>query len=214
MRKRACFVAALCAAALTLTACSAPDLSSLSSNLPGTEPESSAAEEPAAEEPAAAEEENVGYPVDGYAEGRLGDTMHTYFFDYTVNDAYTCTNYEGTTPASGNVFLVVDITVKNTSTQSYNMFDTDFQAQWGTDGEDDYRVPITTDPETYEELEPLSEAQLPGTYPLTVDEEVQGLLVYEVPEGYQDFSISYMEYFDDDSTGDTFFVFFTAKEQV
>ena len=30
--------------------------------------------------------------MDGYAEGRLGDTMHTYFFDYTVNDAYTCTS--------------------------------------------------------------------------------------------------------------------------
>ena len=47
-----------------------------------------------------------------------------------------------------------------------------------------------------------------------MDEEVRGLLVYEVPEGYQDFSISHMEYFDDESTGDTFFVFFTAKEQV
>lgn len=212
MKRRACFVAALCAAALALTACSGPDLSSLSSDFPGGESEASSTGEATAEEPAA--EEDVGYPVDGYAEGRIGDTMHTYFFDYTVNDAYTCASYEGTTPASGNIFLVVDITVKNTSTQSYNMFDTDFQAQWGTDGEEDYRVPITTDPETYEELDPLSEEQLPGTYPLAVDEEVRGLLVYEVPEGYQDFSISYMEYFDDESTGDTFFVFFTAKEQV
>ena len=147
MKRHACFVAALCAAALTLTACSGPDLSSLSSDFPGGEPEASSTGEATAEEPAA--EEDVGYPVDGYAEGRIGDTMHTYFFDYTVNDAYTCASYEGTTPASGNIFLVVDITVKNTSTQSYNMFDTDFQAQLGTDGEDDYRVPITTDPETY-----------------------------------------------------------------
>ena len=152
MKRRACFVAALCAAALTLTACSGPDLSSLSSDFPGGESEASSTGEATAEEPAA--EEDVGYPVDGYAEGRIGDTMHTYFFDYTVNDAYTCASYEGTTPASGNIFLVVDITVKNTSTQSYNMFDTDFQAQWGTEGEEDYRVPITTDPETYEELAP------------------------------------------------------------
>ena len=26
---------------------------------------------------------------DGYAEGRMGDVMRTYFFDYTVNSAYT-----------------------------------------------------------------------------------------------------------------------------
>ncbi len=37
--------------------------------------------------------------------------------------------------------------------------------------------------------------------------------MYEVPEGYQDFSISYMEYFDDDSTGDTYFVFLPPKNR-
>ncbi len=34
---------------------------------------------------------------DGYAEGRMGDVMRTYFFDYTVNSAYTCNDYEGYT---------------------------------------------------------------------------------------------------------------------
>ena len=37
---------------------------------------------------------------DGYAEGRMGDVMRTYFFDYTVNSAYTCNDYEGYTPVS------------------------------------------------------------------------------------------------------------------
>ena len=36
---------------------------------------------------------------DGYAEGRIGDVMRTYFFDYTVNSAYTCKEFEGYTPA-------------------------------------------------------------------------------------------------------------------
>ena len=40
-----------------------------------------------------------------------------------------------------------------------------------------------------------------------------GLLVYEVPAGNRDFSISYLEQFDDNSEGDTFFVFFTAEDQ-
>lgn len=40
-----------------------------------------------------------------------------------------------------------------------------------------------------------------------------GLLVFEIPAGNTDLSISYMEAFDDDSTGTTYFVFFTAEEQ-
>ena len=62
-------------------------------------------------------------------------------------------------------------------------------------------------------MPPLTDEQLPGTYPLSVDEEVTGLLVYEVPAGNRDFSISYLEQFDDNSEGDTFFVFFTAEDQ-
>ena len=37
--------------------------------------------------------------------------------------------------------------------------------------------------------------------------------MYEVPAGFQDFSISYQEMFSDDSYGDTFFVLFTAEPQ-
>ena len=50
---------------------------------------------------------------DGYAEGRIGDVMRTYFFDYTVNSAYTCKEFEGYTPAEGNKLLVAELTVKN-----------------------------------------------------------------------------------------------------
>lgn len=42
-------------------------------------------------------------------------------------------------------------------------------------------------------------------------------LVYEVPSGFTDFSIAYLEQFVDDSgeesTGETFFVYFTAEDQ-
>ena len=49
------------------------------------------------------------------------------------------------------------------------------------------------------------------------DEERTGELVYEVPAGFTDFSIAYLEQFVDEdgneSTGDTFFVYFTAEDQ-
>ena len=140
----------------------------------------------------------------GSSEGRTGDTMETYFFDFTVNSAHLTSDYAGRTPG------------ENTFEQSIEMYDTDFQVQWD-DGDDAYAYPITTDMETYTEVEPVGENQLPGTYPMAVDEERSGELVYEVPSGFTDFSIAYLEQFVDDSgeesTGETFFVYFTAEDQ-
>lgn len=147
------------------------------------------------------------YPKDGFAEGRIGDVMHTIFFDYTVNSAYICKDYCGYTPEEGNMLLVADVTVKNTTRDTIPMFDVDFQVQWGGEGDDDFEVPITY------YADPVSDDQIPAEYDLGVNEEMTGLLVFEVPEGEEDLSISYMEEFDDGTEGDTFFVYFTAKEQ-
>lgn len=100
----------------------------------------------------------------GSSEGRTGDTMETYFFDFTVNSAYLTSDYAGRTPGEGNVLLVADITVKNTFEQSIEMYDTDFQVQWD-DGDDAYAYPITTDMETYTEVEPVGENSCPVHIP-------------------------------------------------
>lgn len=147
------------------------------------------------------------YPTDGFAEGYFGDVMHTVFFDYTVNSAYTCMDYCGYTPDEGNMLLVTDVTVKNTTRSTVTMYDTDFQAQWGGEGDEDFEVPITW------YVDPVSDDQLPGEYDLSVNETKTGVLVFEVPEGEADFSVSYMELFSDGGEGNTFFVYFTANEQ-
>ena len=100
----------------------------------------------------------------GSSEGRTGDTMETYFFDFTVNSAYLTSDYAGRTPGEGNVLLVADITVKNTFEQSIEMYDTDFQVQWD-DGDDAYAYPITTDMETYTEVEPVGRTSCPVHIP-------------------------------------------------
>ncbi|MDE5908928.1 MAG: DUF4352 domain-containing protein [Lachnospiraceae bacterium] len=153
------------------------------------------------------ESEEEASDVGGYSEGRMGDTMKTYFFDYTVNSAYVCEEFEGFQPAEGKDLLVADVTVKNTFNESIPMFDSDFQIQWNSDAEEDYDVPIS-----YYGNE-VSDEQLPESYELSINEEKTGLLVFEVPEGEKDFSISYLELFDDDSEGDVYFVFFTAEKQ-
>ena len=145
---------------------------------------------------------------DGYAEGRIGDVMKTYFFNYSVNSAYTCNEYEGYAPSEGNKLLVAEVTVKNTDRSTVTMYDTDFQVQWGDDDNDDaYDAPITYYGNT------VSDEQLPEEYDLAVNEERTGLLVFEVPEDSKDYSISYLEQFSNDTEGDVFFVFFTAKDK-
>lgn len=152
-----------------------------------------------------------GYPKDGYAEGRLGDTMHNVFFDFTVNSASLVAEYNGYTPAEGYELLLTDITVKNTFEESIPMYDDDFQAQWGEDDNDDaFCTPVE---------EALGDEQLPAEYELAVGEERTGKVLFEVPTGNKDFSISYQEYFasedgssaSGEDTGDVFFVYFTAK---
>ena len=48
----------------------------------------------------------VGYPEDGYASGYMGDTMHTAFFDFTVDSAYTTQEFDGLTAAGEGMSYV------------------------------------------------------------------------------------------------------------
>lgn len=147
--------------------------------------------------------------ADGYGEGRLGDIMRSCFFDFSVNSAYLCDVYESYLPAEGNVLLVADMNIKNTFTASLPMFDSDFMVTWG-DGDDDYSVPATY----YAEADGMfGDAAFPSEYMLKINEERSGFMIFEVPKGINDFSILYLEVFEDDSTGDAFFVYFTAEKQ-
>lgn len=145
------------------------------------------------------EDQEEGY-VPGGDLGYLGDAMHTYWFDFTVEDAYLCQSYDSYTAADDAQLVVVTLAVQNTVLQSLPMSRYDFQIQWGGDGEDDYAWPIAA----------TTGDQFPDEYSLGINEERSGVLVYEVPAGAVDFSVSFTEYFDDDTVGDVYFVYFTA----
>ena len=78
-------------------------------------------------------------------------------------------------------YMLVDAVVltKNVFTETIEMYDTDFQIQWG-DGEEDYGYPIAA----------LDDTMIPETYELGRAESKEYHCVYEVPEGSTDFSIS------------------------
>lgn len=165
-----------------------------------------------------------GYPnEEGYAEGFLGDTMHTAFFDYTVTCAYTCMEFDGLTPVDGYKFLVAEVTITNTTTVTQPMYFYDFQIQWDLqegEGEDEnFDFPLfeeVTDETGATQYVSASEEQLPAIWELSINGERTGKLVYAVPEGAKDYSISFQEFFEseeneDGEEGDVFFVYFNAE---
>ena len=86
------------------------------------------------------------------------------------------------------------------------MYTYDFQLQWGDDADDAFEFPI-------ESNEDLIDGQFNGDYTLKIKETKQGYYIFEAPEGNKDFSVSFLEYFDDDSEGNLYFVYFTADEK-
>ena len=150
---------------------------------------------------------------DGYAEARIGDVVHSYFMDFTVNSAYTTADYHGHTAPEGMKVLVVEMTIKNTFHESIPMYDDDFQGQWSAGSESDAFAWPITEGAGEGDLDPVAEEQLPAEYELAVSESRTGTLVFDVPAGEKDFSVAHMELFDDDSEGDTFFVYFTPEEK-
>lgn len=148
---------------------------------------------------------------DGFAYGETGDKMRTCFFDYTVNSAYLTDSYSGRSAGEGYELLAARITVKNLTDSDLEMYDSDFQLQWNDSSDDAFTYSLTFYDE--EGAAPLSDEMLPGIYTLTKGESRTGLLVFQIPAGSSDFSISYREVFDDESTGDTFFVYFDAKKK-
>lgn len=150
---------------------------------------------------------------DGYGEGRIGSLMHSYFMDFTVNDAYTAAEYHGHAAPEGRKVLVVEMTVRNTFKESISMYDIDFQGQWSGSAEtDEFAWPITVG-EDGGELPAVAEEQLPAEYELAVGESRTGTLVFDVPAEEKDFSVAYQELFADDTNGSTFFVYFTAGKR-
>lgn len=168
---------------------------------------SGSSNEPAAQESVIKEAEDGGV-----FDGRIGETIRTYFFDFRVNEAYLCEDYHGYTPQDGNVLLVVKVDIENLMNSSIPMSDMDFQAQWSDDADDAFSWPITMDPYTYEDRGTLCDEQLPYEYEMAIGEKISnGELVYEVPEGEKDFSLSTVDDFaDSDEDSNVYFVYFTA----
>lgn len=138
---------------------------------------------------------------DGYASGEIGTTFRTVFFDYSVDSVAFPSEYEGIIPNEGYQFLDVVITIKNTFGEELPMFNSDFQIQWHDlgDGPDDFDWGLEKED---------SDTIMPASYYLASGKSCTYHILYEVPAEAKEFSVSYLELFDDDSEGDVFFTYF------
>ena len=137
--------------------------------------------------------------------GVPGDTLETAFFSFTLESVRQTETFAGKTAPRGCGYLTVEVTVRNTTEDEVEMYDTDFSVQWGS-GPSDYGYPVTTDSETGEALDTASAGQLPAAYTLAAEEERTGTLVFLVPADADQLSLTCQEAFADGTAGDTFTV--------
>ncbi|MCI8995043.1 MAG: hypothetical protein HFI30_05060 [Lachnospiraceae bacterium] len=150
---------------------------------------------------------NQGYGDDTYYhEGAMGETMENVFFTFRVDDAWFVDSYGGYEPREGCELVDVLLTIENTFGEEIPMFNTDFQIQWGGEGDDDYEFALSDLAQENPEI-------MPDEFMLEDGEERQYHLIYEVPAGNMIFSVSYLEVFADDSEGNVYFVYFMPVDK-
>lgn len=164
---------------------------------------------------------------EGNEDGYLGDVLHTCWFNFAAESAYTCKSYGGYTAPDGWLLLVVRMGIKNTFGRSVDMLDDDFLLWWNDDADDAYAWPITTaadyDDDQVHVDSPLSDEMFPATYVLGINETRVGELIFQVPaldaDGREnrDFVLNFVEVFDtdneDERIGDSYYIDFTAESR-
>ncbi len=158
------------------------------------------------------DEETVSVPegetsITGYA----GQTFHTAFFDYKVNDAALFDRYESFEASEGNLILAVNVTVSNPYKYDVTMFDTDFVISWWeSDGvtapDDNHAYDVLNDDTSL-----VTGDILPLEYTLRYGESATGDLVFEVPEEYRYFSLFYVEVYSNQDEGNAFYLDFELE---
>lgn len=136
---------------------------------------------------------------DGYAEGQIGTTFRTAFFDYSVDSVNYPSVYEGYTPDEDMQLVDIVVTIKNTFGEALPMFNSDFWIDWLEGDDEYYDFGIEMD---------SSSTIMPSEYSLANGATCNYHIIYEVPAGVTSFAVCFEEAFEDESTGDLFATFF------
>lgn len=132
-------------------------------------------------------------PVNGRANGSIGDIMRTNWFDFTVSSATVAAAYGQYTPHAGYQLVDIAMALTGTFQEPVPMADSDFVVFWGSgDTEWDYS------------LDPLDDAMMPTEYELENGETITCHLLFEVPEYASTLTLNFIEQYVDNSSGSSF----------
>ena len=115
-------------------------------------------------------------------QAQAGETVSTVLFDFTVSDPQTLESYSSIAIPDGEKLVSMNLTVNNTSEQSYTMFAQDFQIQWG-DGDEDFGTCLAA----------IDDDMVPYSYALGPGKIYTGTMLVFVPEDCNQLTVAYQE---------------------
>lgn len=149
-------------------------------------------------------QDDSGQSTDAPSNKDIGKKYQSVFFDFSVDSVEFGGEFFGHSAPEDMQLINAVITIKNTFGEEIPMSIGDFQLQWHDlgDKDDDYTLGV--------ELEGVDNV-MPNEYSMADKETVTYNVVFEAPADATEFSISYFELFDDDTTGDSHFAYFDKK---
>ena len=158
--------------------------------------------------------------------GNMQETVKTMFYNFTVNSCYSTTAIQEYTPAAGNLFIVVNVTVENTYQSDLSLTDSHFQMQTLSDEGSSDDNDSSTAAADISAAYPLTSStdvlyltdELPKEYELKKGEKRTGTLIFEMPADQTIFNFCTADYFNYGTsgkpvTGNTYFVQVTPEAQ-
>lgn len=126
---------------------------------------------------------------------KADETVHTALFDFTCGQAEVIDSYNGIDIPEGEKLVKFELTVYNTSDETYQIFKDDFQLQWG-DGDNDFGVA----------LEAVNDLMMPDATELIPGEAHVGQMLVAVPQDATTLTVAYQEILESGENGNNFFV--------
>lgn len=126
---------------------------------------------------------------------KADETVHTALFDFTCGQAEVIDSYNGIDIPEGDKLVRFELTVYNTSDETYQIFKDDFQLQWG-DGDNDFGVA----------LESVNDLMMSDATELIPGEAHVGQMLVAVPQDTTTLTVAYQEILESGEDGNNFFV--------
>lgn len=115
-------------------------------------------------------------------QAQAGETVSTVLFDFTVSDPETLDSYPNIEIPEGEKLVSMNLTVNNTSDQTYTMFAEDFQIQWG-DGNEDFGTCLSA----------VDTNMMPYSYQLEPGQDYTGTMLILLPTDCTQLTVAYQE---------------------